>query len=82
MRQKIFIFEAQNVIRTNLEARLVKLVSSRASARISDPYGQTGQHDFDSKIRDLEHLLDVAKNKCEEKTRQILQIVRKHVGTT
>lgn len=75
---KIFLFEAQNVIRKSLEDRLAKLTSfgGASGAYIVDP-----QISLSNEAVNLQHLLDIARSKCEVKTRQILEIVRMHVGT-
>lgn len=75
---KIFLFEAQNVIRKSLEERLSKLttVDTQLSAYIVDP-----QTDPSTEAVNIQHLLDIARDKCEVKTRQIIEIVRSHVGT-
>jgi hypothetical protein len=76
--QKIFLFEAQNIIRKCLEDRLSKLV---------DDQGTTGAYildqdtDRNAAILNLQHLIEIAKDKCEIKTKQVLAIVRQQVGT-
>ncbi|OCF36737.1 hypothetical protein I316_01333 [Kwoniella heveanensis BCC8398] len=77
---KIFLFEAQNVIRTNLEDRLAKLSAAQTSAFITDSNPSTPEA-MHNDLVGVQHLLDIAKSKCEVKTRQIMEIVRHHVGT-
>ncbi|ORY32498.1 hypothetical protein BCR39DRAFT_522503 [Naematelia encephala] len=72
---KIFLFEAQNIIRTNLEGRLARAIESQTSAFINND--TTTPDD----IVGLQHLLDIAQSKCEVKTRQIVELVKRHVGT-
>lgn len=79
--QKIFLFEAQNVIRTNLEDRLARLTNTQVTASIADPNAMP-QHDaLDSQILNVMHLLEIAKSKCDIQTRQIMIIIRTHLGT-
>ncbi|WVQ99298.1 hypothetical protein IAU59_006430 [Kwoniella sp. CBS 9459] len=77
---KIFLFEAQNVIRTNLEDRLAKLSAAQTSAFITDSNPSTPEA-MHNDLVGVQHLLDIARSKCEVKTRQIMEIVRHHVGT-
>ena len=77
--QKIFLFEAQNVIRTALEDRLAQRTAARATAYIADP--RTEPDHAGAELSKLQHLLDIARGKCEVKTRQIMEIVKLHVGT-
>jgi hypothetical protein len=79
--QKIFLFEAQNVIRSNLDERLAKLTNTQITASISDPDAMPQQEALDSQILNVMHLLEIAKSKCDVQTRQIMQIVRTHLGT-
>ncbi|RXK40132.1 hypothetical protein M231_02589 [Tremella mesenterica] len=72
---KIFLFEAQNVIRTSLEKRLEGIVS-QTGAYISDPDSTNGE------VTNLRHLLDISKSKCEVQTRQTMDIIKRHVGTS
>ena len=77
---KIFLFEAQNVIRKSLEDRLAKLTTAAGSgsaAYIVD----SDSVDPSAEAMNIGRLLEIAKSKCEVKTRQILEIVRLHVGT-
>ena len=77
---KIFLFEAQNVIRTNLEQRYNNLQIQRGTAHISD--ANLSQHSSPgADLMNIAHLVDIARSKCEVKTRQIMDIVRAHVGT-
>ncbi|WWC70299.1 uncharacterized protein I206_104249 [Kwoniella pini CBS 10737] len=79
---KIFLFEAQNVIRNNLEDRVNKLSEAQAqiTAYITESNPSTPEALHNDLVQ-LQHLLDIAKSKCEVKTRQIMEIVRTHVGT-
>ncbi|WVR07145.1 hypothetical protein IAU60_004186 [Kwoniella sp. DSM 27419] len=77
---KIFLFEAQNVIRTNLEDRLAKLAQAQTTAFITESNPSTPEAMHNDMIR-VQHLLDIAKSKCDVKTRQIMEIIRHHVGT-
>lgn len=80
--QKIFLFEAQNVIRSNLEDRLAKLNSAQSTAYISDPLNPSEQKDnLETQILTISRLLAIARSKCDVQTRQIMSIVRQHVGT-
>lgn len=80
--QKIFLFEAQNKIREDLQERLGKLTNAQSNAYIIDPVNGAAQPDkLESQISTVAHLLEIAKSKCEYKTRQIMAIVRQHVGT-
>jgi hypothetical protein len=66
------------VIRKSLEERLTKLTTAGGtpSAYIVDQ-----QLSPSAEVVNLRHLLDIARSKCEVKTRQIIEIVREHVGT-
>lgn len=76
------MFEAQNVIRNNLNDRLTKLTNAQSNAYISDHTNPATQNaKLDSQILTVMHLLEIAKSKCEFKTRQIMSIVRQHAGT-
>ncbi|WVQ72607.1 hypothetical protein IAR50_002165 [Cryptococcus sp. DSM 104548] len=87
---KIFLFEAQNVIYNNLEDRRQKLSNTSATltARISpsSPSASSSSPEEErtnaALLTNVTHLLDIARSKCELKTRQILGLVRKYVGTT
>jgi hypothetical protein len=72
---KIFLFEAQNIIRKNLEERLS---SATGSALITDHTSPDAPH---SQIVHLQHLLEISRSKCEVQTRQIMEIVKRHVGS-
>lgn len=39
------------------------------------------QEALDSQILNVMHLLEIAKSKCDVQTRQIMTIVRTHLGT-
>ncbi|WWD17398.1 hypothetical protein CI109_101839 [Kwoniella shandongensis] len=77
---KIFLFEAQNVIRTNLEDRLSKLSVATTSAHITDSTASSPESVHGDLVT-VQHLLDIAKSKCDVMTKQILEIVKRHVGT-
>ncbi|ODN79767.1 hypothetical protein L202_03678 [Cryptococcus amylolentus CBS 6039] len=85
---KIFLFEAQNVIYNNLEDRRQRLSDPAATltARISSPSSPSSSSPPEiihaALTTNITHLLDIARSKCEMKTRQILVLVRKYVGTT
>lgn len=65
-----------------MEERLGKLTNAQSTAYISDPANAATQPDkIESQILTLVHLLEIAKSKCDFKTRQIMSIVRQHVGT-
>ena len=66
------------MIRQCLEDRLAKAESEpdNVAAYIMDP-----QTDVPEQVVNLRHLLEIARDKCEVKTRQILEIVNLHVGT-
>lgn len=68
------------MIRKSLEERLVKSTSS-SHGNSSGAYIVDQQIDVSPDVVTLRHLLDIAKSKCEVMTRQILEIVRTHVGT-
>ena len=80
-KQKIFLFEAQNIIRSNLEDRLAKLTNTQVTASLSDSNAMPQQDGLDSEILNVMHLLEIAKSKCDVQTRQIMTIVRTHLGT-
>lgn len=74
---KIFLFEAQSVIRRVLGERLELALQRHAGSQIVD--GSTPEENVE--LVKLRHLVDIAKSKCEVKVRQILTMVRRHVGT-
>ncbi|KIR40696.1 hypothetical protein I313_03352 [Cryptococcus deuterogattii Ram5] len=83
---KIFLFEAQNVIYNNLEARRQKLsdTAAQVTARITESVSPSSANSPEAMHADLiaiSHLLDIAKSKCEVKTRQIVDLVKMYVGT-
>jgi len=75
---KIFLFEAQNVILKSLEQRLADLTGEGSAARA---------HILDSGVDpsaaaiNISRLIEISRSKCEVKTRQIFDIVRRHVGS-
>ncbi|WVQ67810.1 uncharacterized protein L199_006015 [Kwoniella botswanensis] len=77
---KIFLFEAQNVIRTNLEDRISKLAQAQTTAFITESNPSTPEA-MHNDLLNAQHLLDISKSKCDVQTRQIMEIVRRHVGT-
>ncbi|WVW83759.1 hypothetical protein I302_105780 [Kwoniella bestiolae CBS 10118] len=77
---KIFLFEAQNVIRNNLEDRISKLAQAQTTAFITESNPSTPEA-MHNDLVNAQHLLDISKSKCEVQTRQIMEIVRRHVGT-
>lgn len=83
---KIFLFEAQNVIYNNLEARRQKLsdTAAQVTARITEsvsPSSANSPGAIHADLISIGHLLDIAKSKCEVKTRQIVDLVKTYVGT-
>ena len=74
---KIFLFEAQSVIRQKLVERFEIALQRHAGSQVED----ANSSDEDAEVVKLRHLVDIAKSKCEVKTRQILAIVRRHVGS-
>jgi hypothetical protein len=81
--QRIFMFEAHNVIRESLEHRCAHLVPRpeaafltelSLSAEETDPRNQTHN--------EIQHLHDIARAKCEHLTRQIVEIVKMHINTS
>ncbi|OXM82077.1 hypothetical protein C364_00184 [Cryptococcus neoformans Bt63] len=83
---KIFLFEAQNVIYNNLEARRQKLSDTgvQFTARITEstsPSTANSPEVTHADVVAIDHLLDIAKSKCEVKTRQIVDLVKMYVGT-
>jgi len=77
---KIFLFEAQNVIRKSLEQRLAKLTTVAGSGEVAFIV-DSNSVDPSAEAMNISRLLEIAQSKCEVKTRQILEIVRLHVGT-
>ena len=74
---KIFLFEAQTVIRQKLVERLEVALQRHAGSQILD--GASPEEN--SEVVKLRHLVDIAKSKCEVKTKQSLEMVRRHVGS-
>ena len=74
---KIFLFEAQSVISRVLNERLELALQRLAGLQITDG----ALPDEDAEVVQLRHLVDIAKSKCEVKTKQILGMVRRHVGS-
>ncbi|KAK8864304.1 hypothetical protein IAR55_001551 [Kwoniella newhampshirensis] len=77
---KIFLFEAQNVIRSNLEDRISRLSAAQTSAHITDSTSSS-PGSMHGDLLTVQHLLEIAKGKCEVQTRQIMAIVRRQVGS-
>jgi len=75
---KIFLFEAQNVILKSLEQRLVNLTGKEGAvtAHIVDQ-----GVDLSIEALNIKHLIEIARRKCEVQTRQIVDIVTRHVGS-
>ena len=74
---RIFIFEAHVVIEKALRERLEKLdPSGTASAFIVEPQTESALE-----ARNVRHLLDIARSKCETESWQAVETVRRHVNT-
>lgn len=74
------------MIYNNLEARRQKLSNTavQLTARITESASPSTANSPETMHADLvtiDHLLDIAKSKCEVKTRQIVDLVKTYVGT-
>lgn len=72
---QIFIFEALNVIRE----RLLERISRLRSSRIAPAGGESPSHR--SKLTDLEHLHDIADSRCQDLLPQVMELIKRHIGT-
>ncbi|KIO27129.1 hypothetical protein M407DRAFT_233617 [Tulasnella calospora MUT 4182] len=70
---QIFIFEALNVVRERLQDRISRIRNSR----IVPTDGGSPSH----KLTDLEHLHDIAESRCQDVLPQVMELIRRHVGT-
>lgn len=83
-KQKIFMFEAQNICREMLSHRLQHNVTlPKPEAFFSDlSMGEAEETETSANRRTIEQLHEISRAKCRDLTGQILRIVRKHVGST
>ncbi|KAJ9097370.1 hypothetical protein QFC19_006839 [Naganishia cerealis] len=81
--QKIFMFEAHNVIRESLEHRANILANDRDSARLMDlGMAETQGNSHDQILSEIQHLRSIARAKCDYVLREIASIVKQHINTT
>lgn len=80
--QKIHVFQAHNVILRVLEGRLAHEVAAVGAqgtpSRSVLPVTANAQHRDLTRLR---HLVETARNKCDVKARQVMDIVQTHVCT-
>ncbi|KAG9049257.1 hypothetical protein FS837_010793 [Tulasnella sp. UAMH 9824] len=72
---QIFIFEALNVVRERLQERISRIRNSRIVPTGGESPSQR------SKLTDLEHLHDIAESRCQDVLPQVMELIRRHVGT-
>jgi hypothetical protein len=81
--QRIFMFEAHNVIRESLEHRCVHLVPRPEGAFLTELSLSAEETDPRVQIHnEIQHLHDIARAKCEQLTRRIVDIVKMHINTS
>jgi len=81
--QRIFMFEAHNVIRESLEHRCVHLVPRPQGAFLTEL--SLSAEETDPRVQmhnEIQHLHDIARAKCEQLTRRIVDIVKMHINTS
>ena len=81
MPQKIFLFEAQNVMRKELEDRLADAMKPEAQPESASSSALAADNPAGMEVANLRHLLDIARAKCEAQTKLVLMIVKAHAGT-
>ncbi|KAG7531622.1 hypothetical protein FFLO_04206 [Filobasidium floriforme] len=80
---RIFMFEAHNVIRESLEHRCAHLVPRPEGAFLTELSLSAEETDPRIQIhREIKHLHDIARAKCEQLTRLIVDIVKMHINTS
>jgi len=81
--QRIFMFEAHNVIRESLEHRCAHLVPRPEGAFLTELSLSAEETDPRVQIHnEIQHLHDIARAKCEQLTRRIVDIVKMHINTS
>lgn len=77
------MFEAHNVIRESLEHRCAHLVPRPEGAFLTELSLSAEETDPRIQIhRQIQHLHDIARSKCEQLTRLIVDIVKMHINTS
>jgi hypothetical protein len=77
------MFEAHNVIRESLEHRCAHLVPRPEGAFFTELSLSAEETDPRIQIhREIKHLHDIARAKCEQLTRLIVDIVKMHINTS
>ncbi|KAL1413541.1 hypothetical protein Q8F55_001315 [Vanrija albida] len=82
---KVYLFEAQHVIRKQLEERLERLESKPTGAFLTDANSRSTSpvaSESETEILTLRHLLDIARHKCDDKVRNIVDSLRGHITTS
>lgn len=80
---KIFMFEAHNICREMLAHRLEHHITlPKPESFLSDLSMRDTQSESSANRKVIEQLHEIAKAKCKDLTGQILEIIRKHVGST
>jgi hypothetical protein len=83
MLQKIFMFEAHNVVRESLEHRMQILLANRTDPR--EPGLETRNRQLDAQMQiilQVQSLRDIARAKCEHLVREVTAMVKRHVHST
>lgn len=81
--QKIFMFEAHNVIRESLEHRLQSLqAKAREAAQFEDLSMDNRTRNAETQaLFEIRTLRDIARAKCEHLVREIASIIKQHLHT-
>ncbi|TXT15729.1 hypothetical protein VHUM_00232 [Vanrija humicola] len=82
---KVYLFEAQHVIRKQLEERLEALETKPRGAFLTDANSRSASpvaSESETEILNLRHLLDIARHKCDEKVRNIVDSLRLHISSS
>lgn len=83
MLQKIFMFEAHNVVRESLEHRMQILSANRVDTR--ELGLETSNRPLDTQMRiilEVQTLRDIARAKCEHLVREVTATVKQHLQST
>jgi hypothetical protein len=81
--QKVFMFEAYNVVRESLEHRMQILLANRTHTR--EPGLETSNRPLDTQtqiILEVQSLRDIARAKCEHLVREVTATVKRHLHST
>jgi hypothetical protein len=81
--QKIFMFEAHNVIRESLEHRLQSLeTKAREAAQFEDLSMDSNWKPETQALYEIRNLRDIARAKCDHLVKEIAGIIKQHLYTS